>query len=518
MNQEKKAEKNSGHPFPAWLFHYGWARARTSARVGARKSRLHGIAASFFPAPRPLSHQLASCLEERCVTWGQFVAVVCAVLLVGCGSLTVPHRTQDTRPAVRIEGTRGPLSVQQSESALARKNGSAETDIFNKHLAQVDEISESPLMTGNKVTLLLDGPATYKSMYAAIRGAESNINMESYSIEDDEVGRRFADALVEKQKKGVQVNLVYDSVGSASTPNEFFKPLSDAGGNVLEFNPLNPFLLRKKWEVGRDHRKLLIVDGQVAFVGGVNISSVYSSGSFRSKPPEKGAKPWRDTHVRIEGPVVREFQKLFAATWLKQNGKPLDWASYHPAIDKKGNEIVRAIGGSPDQEHNAIYVTLLSAIDSAKTYAYVTNAYFVPDARLLAALRNAARRNVDVRLLLPNETDSNLVFYASHSYYDELLSAGVKIYEREDAMLHAKTALIDGVWSTIGSSNLDWLSFAHNQEVNAIVLGQEFGDQMKAMFDRDIASSRLITLERWRQRPIVMRLKEFGARLLSRWI
>ncbi|PTR17600.1 cardiolipin synthase [Nitrosospira sp. Nsp2] len=449
---------------------------------------------------------------------GRFVTVVCGFLLVGCGSLPVPRNTQDTSPAVRVEGTRGALSARQSELVLARKNGSAETDIFTKHLAQVEEISESPLTTGNKVTLLLDGPATYKSMYAAIRDAKSNINMETYSIENDEVGQRFADALLEKQKKGVQVNLVYDSVGSASTPEEFFRSLIDAGGNVLEFNPLNPLLIRKKWEMGRDHRKLLVVDGQVAFVGGVNISSVYSSGSFRSKPPEKGAKPWRDTHMRIEGPVVREFQKLFAATWLKQNGKSLDWASYFPRIDKKGTEIVRVIGSSPDQPHNPIYVTLLSAIDSAKTYAYVTNAYFVPDARLLAALRNAARRNVDVRLLLPDETDSNLVFYASHSYYDELLSAGVKIYERKDAMLHAKTALIDGVWSTIGSSNLDWLSFAHNQEINAIVVSQEFGEQMKAMYDNDMEASHLVTLEHWRQRSIVTRLKEFGARLLARWI
>lgn len=449
-----------------------------------------------------------------------FVATLCAVLLVGCGSLPFPHRTanSDSIPAVRIEGTRGPLSAQQSESALARKNGNLETDIFTKHLPQVEGLSESPLTAGNKVTLLLDGPATYTSMYAAIRDAKNNINMESYSIENDEVGRRFADALVEKQKKGVQVNLVYDSVGSASTPEEFFRPLIDAGGNVLEFNPLNPLLLRKKWEVGRDHRKLLVVDGQVAFVGGVNISSVYSSGSFRSKPPEKGAKPWRDTHVRIEGPVVREFQKLFVTTWLKQNGKALEWASYFPQIDKKGNEIVRAIGSSPDQAHNAIYVTLVSAIDSAKTYAYVTNAYFVPDGRLMTALQNAARRNVDVRLLLPDETDSNLVFYASHSYYDELLSAGVKIYEREDALLHAKTALIDGVWSTIGSSNLDWLSFVHNQEANAIIVGQEFGDQMKAMYEKDMEASRPVTLERWRQRSIIIRLKEFGARLLARWI
>lgn len=458
------------------------------------------------------------CLEGDRIMRGQYVAVVCGVLLVGCGSLPVPHNTQDTSPAVRVEGTRGALSVGQSKLMLARKNGSAETDIFTKHLAQVEEISESPLTAGNKVTLLLDGPATYKSMYAAIRDAKSNINMETYSIENDEVGRRFADALVEKQKKGVQVNLVYDSVGSASTPEEFFRSLIDAGANVLEFNPLNPLLIRKKWEMGRDHRKLLLVDGQVAFVGGVNISSVYSSGSFRSKPPEKGAKPWRDTHMRIEGPVVREFQKLFAATWLKQNGKSLDWASYFPPIDKKGTEIVRVLGSSPDQPHNPIYVTLLSAIDSAKTYAYVTNAYFVPDARLLAALRNAARRNVDVRLLLPDETDSNLVFYASHSYYDELLSAGVKIYERKDAMLHAKTALIDGVWSTIGSSNLDWLSFAHNQEINAIVVGQEFGEQMKAMYDKDMEASHLVTLEHWRQRSVVTRLKEFGARLLARWI
>jgi cardiolipin synthase len=161
---------------------------------------------------------------------------------------------------------------------------------------------------------------------------------------------------------------------------------------------------------------------------------------------------------------------------------------------------------------------LISAINNAETHAYVTTAYFVPDPRLLAALKRAAQRDVDVRLLLPNKTDSNLVFYASHSYYDELLSAGVKIYEREDALLHAKTALIDGVWSTIGSTNLDWLSLEYNQEINAVVLGQEFGAQMKILFNKDIESSRLITLEKWRQRPIIIRLKEFGARLLARWL
>jgi cardiolipin synthase len=449
----------------------------------------------------------------------KYAATLCVVLLASCGSLPLPHKADNTSPSVHVESVRGTLSARQSKAVLAKhENGSPETGIFSRHLAQVEKISGSPLMTGNKITLLIDGPTTYKSMYAAIQGAKNNINMETYSVEDDEVGRRFAAALIEKQKRGVQVNFIYDSVGSGGTPEEFFKSLRDSGVNVLAFNPLNPLALRKRWEAGRDHRKLLVVDGQIAFVGGVNISSVYSSGSFRSKPRTKDTQPWRDTHLRIEGPVVKEFQELFLETWKKQKGRPLVSESFFPKLESEGNEIVRAISSSPDKSYNAIYVTLLSAVNCAETYAYITTAYFVPDPRLLAALKDAARRNVDVRLLLPDKTDSNLVFYASHSYYDELLSAGVKIYEKEDALLHAKTALIDGVWSTVGSTNLDWLSFEYNQEINAVILGKEFGTQMKAMFDNDIESSRFVTLETWRQRPIGARLKEFGARLLDRWM
>lgn len=445
------------------------------------------------------------------------VSLCLIVLLAGCGSLSGPDKTAHANRPVQVDGARGALSIQESKAVLANlKNGSLETNIFTRHLAQAEQFSGSSLVTGNNVKLLVDGPTTYKSMYAAIKGAKHHINMETYSIEDDEVGRRFAAVLIEKQKQGVQVNFIYDSIGSGNTPEEFFKPLLDSGVNVLKFNPINPLALRKKFEVARDHRKLLVVDGQVAFVGGVNISSVYSSGSFRSKPRTKDTPPWRDTHLRIEGPVVGDFQKLFLATWEKQKGKPLASKSFFPRIGRRGNEVVRAIGSSPDESYSLIYVTLLSAINSAETYAYVTTAYFVPDPGLLAALKGAAQRGVDVRLLLPDKTDSNLVLYASHAYYDELLSAGVKIYEREGALLHAKTALIDGVWSTIGSTNLDWLSLEHNQEINAVILGQEFGTQMKALFDEDIKSSRLVTLEKWRLRPILTRIKEFGASLLAR--
>jgi len=317
------------------------------------------------------------------------------------------------------------------------------------------------------------------------------------------------------------VNIIYDSVGSINAPREFFKRLTEGGIQVLEFNPINPLTAKKGWDVNqRDHRKLLIVDGQSAFLGGINISSVYSGGSFspRSRQRPDGKTPWRDTHLQVEGPVVGEFQKLFLATWEKQKGETLAPRDYFPQLGNKGREVVRAIGSSPDEPYSLIYATLISAIGSAETSVHLTNAYFVPDPQLLAALKDAVQRGVDVRLILPSHTDFWLVFHAGRAYYAELLDAGIKIYERRDALLHSKTALIDGVWSTIGSTNLDWRSFLHNEEVNAVILGQEFGAQMKAMFETDLASSTPITSEQWERRSLSDRLKEMAARIWEYWL
>jgi cardiolipin synthase A/B len=442
--------------------------------------------------------------------------------LAGCGSLPTIVPDMGMRPdrPVQLEGAFGPLSREKSKAILDRlKSGGEETSIFDRHLALEQSISGSPLVVGNKVVLLQDGPATFKALLAAIRDAKDHINMETYTIEDDEVGNRFADALIEKQGQGVQVNFIYDSVGAISAPKAFFKRLTDSGIKILEYNPINPLNVKKGWNVNqRDHRKLLIVDGQTAFLGGVNISSVYSGGSFTQRSsvrPEEKA-PWRDTHMQVDGPVVAEFQKLFLATWEKQKGEPLAPRNYLPQLGNQGKEVVRAIGSSPDEPYTLMYATLISAIGSAETGVYLTNAYFVPDPQLLAALKDASQRGVDVKLILPSYTDSWLVFHTGRSYYEELLSAGVKIYERRDALLHAKTALIDGVWSTIGSTNLDWRSFLHNDEVNAVVLGQDFGAQMQAMFEKDLASSNPITLDEWNQRSIGMRLKELAARLWQR--
>ncbi len=448
-------------------------------------------------------------------------------LLSACSSIPimVPDMSMRSSQPVQLSNAKGPLSAKQSKAILEKlqKNG-GDSNIFDRHLALEAEIVGSPLVVGNSVELLVDGPTTYSSMFEAIENAKDSINMETFIFEDDpEVGKRFAELLMSKQRSGVQVNLMYDSVGSLSTPKEFFKTLKDTGINVLEFNPVNPLVGKKGWAVNeRDHRKLLIIDGQTAFVGGINISSVYSRGSFSksTEHTEKGIKgiPWRDTHVRISGPIVSEFQKLFVANWTSQKGDPLATKTYFPELKSLGNEVVRAIGSSPDEPYSQMYVTLLSAINSAESQIWLTNAYFVPDPQMLTALKEAAQRGVDVRLLLPGKTDSSLVYYASRSYYDELLSAGIKIYERQDALLHAKTGMVDSVWSTIGSTNLDWRSFVNNYEINAVMLGQEFSAKMKVLYEKDLGTSKLITLDDWRKRSLLSRVKERSARLWARFL
>ncbi len=456
--------------------------------------------------------------------FSEWLAVAIFAALAGCSALPTIASDLTIHPnkPIQLEGARGPLSSRQSKAILNRlQNGGKETSIFDRHLAVEEAIVGSPLVVGNKVVLLQDGPATFQAMFTAISNAKDHVNMETYIIEDDEVGKRFADALIEKQAQGVPVNFIYDSVGAINAPKEFFKRLTDSGIKVLEFNPINPLTAKKGWELNqRDHRKLLIVDGQAAFLGGINISSVYSSGSFspRSKRRPDGSPSWRDTHLQLEGPVVTEFQKLFLATWEKQKGVPLAPSNFFPQLGNQGKEVVRAIGSSPDDPYSLIYVTLISAINSAETSVHLTNAYFVPDPQLLTALKDAAQRGVDVKIILPSNTDFWLVFHAGRSFYTTLLRAGVKIYERRGALLHSKTALIDGVWSTIGSTNLDWRSFLHNEEVNAVILGQEFGVQMQAMFETDLASSSLITLEQWQQRSIGLRLKEMAARIWEYWL
>ena len=449
-------------------------------------------------------------------------ALLLSLAAGGCASLPDTRFLTEryTTQAAKIENARGPLSAQKSAAIIAElKRKSGDLDILDKQVALEQEIGGSPLVIGNKVVLLQDGPATYAAMFAAIGSAKDHVNVESYIVEDGEVGQKFADLLIERQSQGVQVNMIYDSAGAFGTTPAYFDRLKAAGIQVLEFNPLNPLAARKTWAPNnRDHRKLLVVDGRTAFLGGINISSVYSAGSAGrgSEGPVDPKNGWRDTDIQIDGPVVAGFQKLFMQTWEKQKGPALAPRNYFPAIASPGKEIVRAIGSTPDDPYSLIYLTLISAITNAEKSVYITNAYFVPDPQLLKALLDAAGRGADVRLILPSHSDSATVFHAGRSHYAELLEGGVKIYERNGALLHSKTAIIDGVWSCVGSSNLDWRSALDNDEINAVILGREFAAQMQAAYVADMAASSAIDSATWARRPLIHRFREITARLWGR--
>lgn len=464
-------------------------------------------------------------MEERHVYLFK-LAVVVVYLLASAGCAALPDTDaiieRHSGQAARFENASGPLSTQKSAAILAElKRKSGDIDILDKQIALEQAIVDSPLILGNKVTLLQNGAETYAAMFAAIRKARDHINLESYIIDDDEIGQQFANLLLEQQARGVQVNVIYDSVGAFNTPKAFFERLTEGGIAVLEFNPLNPLAAKKAWLINnRDHRKLLVVDGRTAFIGGINISSVYSSGSIIRRPGKTtdDTVAWRDTDLQIEGPVVGELQKLFMETWSKQRGQALAAKDYFPKLKTQGKDIVRAIGSTPDDPYSLIYLTLISAIGNAEKQVQLTNAYFVPDPRLLQSLIDAAGRGVDVKLILPSHSDSDIVFHAGRSNYAALLKGGVKIYERRGALLHSKTAIVDGVWSCVGSTNLDWRSFLDNDEVNAVILGREFAQQMQTMFTNDLGASEHIDLESWENRSLMFRIKEWGSRLLQRWL
>ena len=463
-------------------------------------------------------------MASGCRSSGVLVATSIA-LLAACQALPNAERELANAPAtpVEFETAAGPVSEARSEAILERLEGAGESDLLERHLAYEEAINaDQPLVLGNELTLLQNGPATYDAMFAAMREAKHHINLETYIFDDDDIGQRFADLLLERQAAGVQVNVIYDSVGSIKTPRAFFDRMREAGIQVVEYNPVNPLKNPKSpLKVNnRDHRRQLVVDGRIAFTGGVNISDTYSSspsdgGSGGTQNPETG---WRDTHIRIEGPVVAEFQKLFMESWTRQNGPQLADADYFPELRAQGDGIVRAIGTTSDDAESVIYLTLMSALKHAEEHIHLTIAYFAPDPQLLQALIDAAARGVDVKLVLPSVSDSWPIFHLGRSYYTDLLGGGVKIYERRGSVMHAKTACIDNVWSTVGSTNLDWRSFLHNDEMNAVILNRKFATQMEAMFAADLAESDEITLEQWERRPWPMRIKERIARLGAYWM
>ena len=396
------------------------------------------------------------------------------------------------------------------DASVTAATGTADSVALMRQQGEI--YAGKPFLPGNRVELLVDGPATFAAMAAAICAARTRIDMESYEF-DDGAGAQFASLLLAARSRGVAVNLIYDAWGALDTQAALFERLRAGGVQVLEYNPMRPNS-RVPVDVNRrDHRKLLCVDGQVCITGGVNISKVYQNAPA-PRGTEAEDQAWRDTDVRIEGPVAAQFEHFYLETWRAQQGPAL--AEPPPAEVAVGDMLVQAIDGAPNDGQPLIYRTLLANIKLARHSVHLTTGFFVPTPDLSNALAAAARRGVDVQLIVPGQSGSQQAVWAGRANYGPLLEAGVRIHERQGRVLHAKTAVIDGAWSAVGSSNLDWRSAIWNNEIDAIVLGPAFGGQMEALFAADLSASHTIALASWRRRGPGSRLRELQAAMLSR--
>lgn len=422
-------------------------------------------------------------------------------------------------PPERADAARYPRLGPAPSGAPARADSAA---LLAWHRLAMRDAHSGPPIGGNSARLLIDGPATYAAMFAAIQRARRSIDLQSYIFEDDEIGRKIAALLQAQRARGVTVNLLYDAVGSIGTPTVFFEALRKSGVDTCEFNPVNPMKGRARDPNHRNHRKILVVDGEVAFTGGINVSSVYSRGSAalpRSGTSEDRTRSgWRDTQIEIRGPAVRDIERIFEESWSAEDCERAPVRAVAAARRPIGDKWVKVIASSPRDPVNDVYVALLSALRAAQRSIAITMAYFVPDQQTIDILRAAAQRGVDVRLILPGFSDFGLVLDAGRARYQALLDAGVRIYERNDALLHAKTITVDGVWSMVGSANMDWRSFIHNDEVTVVVLGPAFASEMESVFAGDLRRSTPVDAESWARRGLSARAREWWARIWEYWL
>ncbi|HEY0140052.1 MAG TPA: cardiolipin synthase [Thermoanaerobaculia bacterium] len=367
-------------------------------------------------------------------------------------------------------------------------------------LQTMHALTGSPMSEGNKVDVLRNGVQIFPAMLSAIKAARRTINLEFYIFWDGEIGRLFAESLAERARAGVKVNVVLDSVGSAQMSEELIAFLRRNGIAVEWYHPLRWYTLLRANH--RTHRKLLIVDGEVGFSGGVGIADTWLGDADTHEH-------WRETVVRVEGPVVTQMQFAFMDNWIKSRGELLTGLDYFPQLKSRGDCLTQVIKSSPSEGSSTVKLLYIISIVSAERSIHINNAYFIPDADTLRALQGAVRRGVDVRVIVPGEfTDVPFVRHASRFFYSRLLRHGIRIFEYQPTMMHAKTMVVDGIWTTVGSSNFDDRSFRLNDEVNVNIYDEGIAGRMEQMFFEDLARSEEITKRRWIRRSAVDRVKE----------
>ena len=460
---------------------------------------------------------------QRLPTLPSTLLVLC-VVLAGCAQSAVRVTPPPSVTTIAVITKDGATTARQEDrlldKVLANRVDEAGAETLVNAIRKACPIAV--LAAGNEVSLLSDGPSTFAAYKQAINAAKHHIHLETYIFADDALAKAFAQLLAAKSRAGIEVRVLYDGIGSLAADSQIFETMRAAGVMVVSFRPPEslPDVLDGSIN-NRDHRKLLIVDGRTAFVGGINVSGTYSHGSSMKPGKEKGlGDGWRDTQVRLTGPVVAQLQALFFSTWVRSGGKAdASSTTYFPRPVTAGGSLVAALGSeSGDKSEAAIYAGYLAAIRAARHRLWITQAYFVPDPAIRDELKSAARRGVDTRVLLPGFSDSTLTLNAARALYGELLASGVKIYEYNVAFIHAKTLVVDGVVSFVGSANMDMRSLVHNNEITAVIVDPAVARPMSAIYLKDLAGATQITLDAWKKRSLPQRVREGVSSLFWYWI
>jgi cardiolipin synthase len=363
------------------------------------------------------------------------------------------------------------------------------------------------LSQGNAVTLSPDTNDAFNTLLEAIRQARHHVHLQFFIIRSDGTGQRLLDVLTEKAKQGVEVRLLYDAMGCVRTRWALFRPLVQAGGKVSAFLPLNP--IRSFIQVNlRNHRKIVVLDGRVAFTGGMNIGDEYLG-------KDRYFGYWRDQFMRIEGPAAGGLQRIFVEDWDFACHEALDGAAYFPEVPPAGTAVVQVVESGPDQEVKSIREIFFAAITSARQRIWIASPYFVPDSGIFDALRLARYRGVDVRILSLLKPDHYIPFYAAHYYWPEVLSFGVKVYQYAKGMMHSKIVMVDDDWAFVGSANMDNRSLHLNFEAGCMLHTPELVSELEQHFLRDLKDAIPLDEETYAKRPFVKRLTENACRLLS---
>ncbi len=393
-----------------------------------------------------------------------------------------------------------------------------EDDTFDLHDQYVEDYktlihmnlktSDSVLTQDNHVQIFTDGTDKFESLIEDIVAAKDHIHIQYYIFKLDNLGQRLLSALKKKAKQGVRVRILYDEMGSRGIKKNRFKELIELGGEVEVFFPSVLPLFNPRLNF-RNHRKIVIIDGRIGYIGGFNVGDEYLG-------LNKKFGYWRDTHLKVEGSSVHPLQTRFLLDWNQASNNNIDYSeSYFPAIPKKGDVAIQIVSSGPDAEWPTIKNGYLKLLMSAKRYIYIQTPYFIPDNSFLNAIEIATLSGIDVRIMIPNKPDHMFVYWATYSYVGELLKAGAKVYIYEKGFIHAKMIVIDDEASTVGTANIDVRSFSLNFEVNAFIYNRTISQDLAEIFERDIFDCTELSLEQYNNRSNLIKFKESVSRLLT---